>query len=420
MPLTDVKIRKAKPEAKPRRLYDERGLYLEIAPAGGKWWRFKYRFAGKEYRLGLGTYPDVSLQEAREGRDKLRKLVRQGKDPGAERRAQKIGAGDSFKEIAEEWIALRTNPGSDSRWSEGHRQTVEDRLKNNIYPWLGDRPIQSISPREILGCLQRIEARGSFETAHRVLSICRDVYEYALAVGRADANVAAPLKKALVPYSKKKLPALVQPAEITPLLRAMRQYRGSYVTHCALQLTALTFLRQGELRHSEWSWIDFDERLWRLPAGIMKNRKKHIVPLATQTETLLRELQALTGRHKYIFSGARSAKRPMSENTVNAALIRLGYKDEMVAHGFRSTASTILNEHGWNSDAIERQLAHVEVNKVRGAYNEAEYLPERRLFMQAWADYLDRLVADGPGGKGLDPKLHSPFRPMDPSKQHDH
>lgn len=416
MPLTDVKIRKAKPEAKTRRLFDGRGLYLEVSPAGGKWWRFKYRFADKEKRLSLGTYPDVSLQEAREARDKLRKLVVQGKDPAVERKVQKVGSGTTFKEIAEEWIALRTNPGSETRWSEGHRQTVEDRLKNNIYPWIGDRPIKSISASEILTCLRRIEARGSFETAHRVLSICRDVYEYALAVGRAEANVAAPLKKALVPYSKKKLPALVQPAEITPLLRAIRKYRGSFVTRCALQLTALTFLRQGELRHSEWSWIDFDERLWRLPEHIMKNRKKQIVPLATQTESLLRELQALTGQHKYIFSGARSAERPMSENTVTGALARLGYKDEMVAHGFRSTASTILNEHGWNSDAIERQLAHVEVNKVRGAYNEAEYLPERRLFMQAWADYLDRLVADGPGDKGLDPQLHSPFRPMDLSK----
>lgn len=340
-----------------------------------------------------------------------------GKDPAVERRVQKIGAGDSFKEIAEEWIAVRTNPGGGTRWSEVYRQTVDDRLKNNIYPWIGDRPFKSISASEILICLRRIEARGSFETAHRVLSVSRDVYEYAFAVGRSDANVAAPLKKALVPYSKKKLLALVQPAEITPLLRAMRQYRGSYVTRCALQLTALTSLRQGELRHSEWSWIDFDERLWRLPERVMKNRKKHIVPLASQTEALLRELQALTGRHKYVFSGARSAQRPMSENTVNGALTRLGYKDEMVAHGFRSTASTILNEHGWNSDAIERQLAHVEENKVRGAYNEAEYLPERRLFMQAWANYLDRLVVDGPSDDWPDPKLHSPFRPMDPSKQ---
>lgn len=387
MPLTDAAIRNAKPAAKAQRLFDGGGLYLEVAPAGGKWWRFKYRFGGKEKRLSLGVYPDVSLKEARERRDEARKQLANGIDPSETRKAEKNSQADSFEEVAREWYD-KFKPS----WSDSHALRILRRLEQNIFPWLGSRPIKTISAPDLLAVIRRIEARGAVETAHRALQNCGQVFRYAVACGRAERDPSGDLRGALPPSEEKHHASLTEPKSVAALLRDIDAYEGSFVTRCALRLAPLVFVRPGELRHAEWSEINLDHAEWRIPAEKMKARTMHIVPLSKQAVEIMRELHALTGQGKYLFPSVRTSVRPMSENTVNAALRRLGYaKDEMTGHGFRSMASTILNEQGWNRDAIERQLAHAERNSVRAAYNYAEFLPERRKMMQAWADYLDAL-----------------------------
>jgi integrase len=391
MPLTDTGIRKAKPTSKPQKLADGGGLYLLLNTNGSKWWRFKYRFEGKEKLLSLGTYPETSLANAREKRDLARKQLQAGINPSAHRRAEKVAgverAANNFALIAEEWLAKQTATMS-PRTYEKARWTF-DTLVN---PWIGNRPISEIDAPEMLRLLRRIEERGAHETAHRTKQRCGQIFRYAIATGRAKHDPTADLKGALTPVAVKHRAAITDPIKVGELLRAIDGYTGGLIVRSALKLAPLLFVRPGELRQAEWPEFDLDRAQWRIPAGKMKMREEHIVPLSTQAVATLRELQPLTGRSQYVFPGERSSRRPMSDAAINAALRRMGFdKDTMTGHGFRAMASTCLNEMGWPPDVIERQLAHAERNKVRAAYNRASYLDERKRMMQRWADYLDGL-----------------------------
>ena len=391
MPLTDSAIRNAKPKEKNYKLADGGGLYLLVTTKGGKWWRLDYRFQGKRKTLSMGVYPDVSLKSARDRRSEAKTQLADGIDPGEIRKATKASQSDAdgFEAVAREWWGKR-----DPTWSKTHSSRTILRLEKDVFPWIGTRPIGEISAPELLTVLRRIENRGALETAKRIHQSCGQIFRYAVATGRAQRDPSADLKGALPPTRQKHHASITDPKKIGELLRAVDGYEGSLVTRCALQLASLTFVRPGELRHAEWAEFDLDKAEWRIPAEKMKMRAVHIVPLSTQALRVLNEIEPLTGRGKYVFPGIRSNQRPMSENTVNAALRRLGYtKEEMTGHGFRSMASTILNEQGWHRDAIERQLAHAERNSVRAAYNYAEHLPERVKMMQWWADYLDKLKA---------------------------
>lgn len=397
MPLTDVGIRSAKPQAKTFKLFDGGGLYLEVSPGGGKWWRWKYRFGGKEKRLSFGVYPDVGLKAARQKRDMARQQLAAGIDPGQARKAERLAqAGvESFEAIAREWHA-KFSPG----WVASHGDRILRRLESDIFPWLGPRPIAEIRAPELLAALRRIESRGAQETAHRAMQNCGQVFRYAVATGRAERDPTGDLRGALPPPKEKHHASILEPKRIGELLRAIDSYEGFFATKCALRLAPLVFVRPGELRKAQWTEIDFEKAEWRIPAERMKMREQHIVPLSRQAVEILRDLEPLTSRGipakpdapRYIFPGGRTRERPMSENAVLAALRRMGYaKEEMTGHGFRSMASTLLHEQGWNHQVIERQLAHAERNAVSAAYNFAEHLAERRKMMQAWADHLDAL-----------------------------
>lgn len=395
MKLTATAVRNTKPGTKPLKLFDGGGLFLLVNPTGSRWWRLKYRFDGKEKLLSLGTFPEVGLADARERRDQARKQLAAGIDPGVVRKAQKSARAEilanSFEAIAREWFAKHA-----PTWVDSHSDKIIRRLERDIFPVLGQRPIAEISAPDLLVALRRIEARGAIETAHRAQQNCGQIFRYAIATGRAARDPAADLRGALSPVKETHHASITDPKAIGGLLRAIDGYQGSPITKCALRLAPLVFVRPGELRRAEWPEINLAGAEWRIPAERMKMREVHIVPLATQAIAALQDLQALTGAGRYLFPGARTNGRPMSENTVNAALRRLGYaSDQMTGHGFRSMASTILNEQGWRRDAIERQLAHGERDNVRAAYNFAEYLEERRKMMQAWADYLDALAAVG-------------------------
>jgi integrase len=395
--LTDTAIRKAKPANKPRRLFDGGGLYLEVAPSGGKWWRLKYRHGGKEKRLSLGTYPDTGLADARDKRDAARKLLAADVDPAQQRKAEKAASGEraanSFEVVAREWHAKQ----SAAKWSDSHGSRIMLRLQNDVFPWLGSRPVAEITGPELLGMLNRIANRGAVESAHRVLQNCGQVFRYAIATARAERNVAANLRGALPPVKPTHHAAITDPDNIGGLLRAMDGYNGSIVTRCALQLAPLLFVRPGELRHAEWAEIDLDAAQWNIPGDKMKMGEPHLVPLPAQAVAILRELHALTGSGRYCFPSARGRQRPMSNNAVNAALRRMGYdKDTMTGHGFRAMARTILDEvlHV-RPDYIEHQLAHAVRDPNGRAYNRTAYLPERQAMMQQWADFLDTLKSGG-------------------------
>lgn len=395
MALSDTAIKNAKPKAKPYKKADEKGLYLLVTPTenkgGGKWWRLKYRFGGKEKLLSLGTYPEVSLQDARQKRDDARKLVAAGTDPGEQRKADKHAkamlAANSFEKIAREWIEKQR-----AKWVPKNYDRVLSRLERDVFPYIGARPITELAAAHVLEVVRRHEARGNVETAHRTLQNCSQVFRYAVASHRAERDPCTDLRDALAPVVRKHHASVTEPKAIAELLRAIDGYSGSFITQNALKLAPLLFVRPGELRQAEWTEFDLDGAEWRIPAERMKMRAPHIVPLSVQAVAILRTIHELTGTGKYVFPGARTNGRPMSDNTVNAALRRLGYDhDQMTGHGFRSMASTQLNEQGWNRDAIERQLAHAERDGVRAAYNYAEHLPERRKMMQHWSDYLDSL-----------------------------
>lgn len=392
MPLSDTAIRSAKPQEKTYLMTDGEGMYLEITPSGGKWWRFKYRFDGKQKRLSLGTYPDTGLKEAREKRQEARKLLAAGVDPGESRKAQKAaGAGESensFEVVAREWFSRQR-----SSWVDSHADKILSRLERDLFPWLGKRPIASITAPELLTALRRVEERGAVETAHRALQNCGQIFRYAIVTGRAERDPTPALKGALPPVKQIHYPAVTDPKKIAELLRAMDAYQGTLITKCALRLAPLVFVRPGELRKAEWSEFDLENATWNIPASRMKMREPHLVPLSTQAVDILRELHALTGDGHYVFPGARSSDRPMSDNSILAALRRMGFaKDEMTGHGFRAMARTVLDEVlGVRPDYIEHQLAHAVRDPNGRAYNRTAHLAERRKMMQLWADYLDRL-----------------------------
>lgn len=391
MPLTDATIRAALKLTERRKISDGAGLYLLVAPPREPAWRLKYRIAGREKLLSLGRLRDVPLRRAREKRDEARRLVANGIDPSEERKAAKLARVDTFTAVAEEWLESRKSALTQGSWERDR-----EHLLNFIGPYLGKKPIGSIEPPDLLAVLRRIEARGIRDTAHRVRSVASRVFRYAVATGRAERDVAADLKGALLPVITESYAAVTEPNELGKLLRAIEQYDGQPTTNAALRMAPYVFLRPGELRGAEWSEFDFESATWRIPDVRMKMKEEHIVPLATQVVAILRDIQPLTGDGRYVFPALHTSLRPISENTLNVALRRLGYsREQMTSHGFRSTASTLLNEQGWHPDLIELQLAHQERNKVRAAYNRATRLPERRKMMQAWADYLCGLRAAG-------------------------
>lgn len=388
MPLTDAALRNARPREKPVKLFDDGGLYVILTPAGARWWRFDYRCSGKRRTVSLGVYPAVGLKDARAKRDEARKQLAAGIDPSAARKAAKAAEADTLEVVAREWYAKHA-----PRWGLGHADNTIRCLERDVFPWLGTRPVGNVTAPDLLEVLRRIEARGAIETEHRVLQNCRRVFRYAIATGRAQHDPAADLRGALPPAAQTHHAAITNPLAIGALLRAIDGYRGDLATRCALKLAPLTFVRPGELRAAEWAELDLDRGEWNIAAIRMKTREPHLVPLSVQAIAIFRELLPLTGTGRYVFPSLRTAVRPMSETTMNAALRRMGYaKEEMTAHGFRAMARTILDEVlGVRPDFIEHQLAHTVRDPLGRAYNRTTHLPERRDMMQAWADYLDGL-----------------------------
>jgi len=395
-PLTDTAIRKAKPAATPQKLRDGGGLYLLLRPDGARWWRWDYRrpVTGKRNTLSLGTYPDTGLADARQRHAAARKLLAAGIDPGAQRKAEKAAgserAANSFEVVAREWLGKQT-------WVPGYREKVAAWLDNDVFPHIGARPVAEVTAPEFLRVARRVEERGAVESAHRIMQNCGQVMRYAIATGRADRNPVADLRGAIASPAERHHSAITDPAELGGLLRSIDGYSGDPATRAALQLSGLLFVRPGELRHAEWSEIDLDKAEWNIPAGKMKMRQPHLVPLSEQAVAILRKLQPLTGRGQYVFPGGRSPRRPMSNNAINAALRRMGYaKEAMTAHGFRASARTLLDEVlGFRPDYIEHQLAHAVRDPNGRAYNRTSHLAERRKMMQGWADYLDSLRVGG-------------------------
>jgi integrase len=389
--LTDTVIRAARPRQKAYKLFDERGLFLLVTSAGSRAWRFKYRYGGREKLLSLGLYPDVGLASARDQRDTLRKKIAAGTDPSAERQAKRIAHGHTFAAVGREWLRAH-----ERKLSPETLRMLELRLEQFVFPYLGKTPIADVTAPQLLAALRRIEARGRLETAHRVRALVGRIMRYAIATGRAERDIAADLRGALAPAKVQHFASIVNPGRVGGLLRALDAYEGQPGVQAALKLAPLVFVRPGELRAAEWEEFDLEHAIWRIPAARMKMGEIHLVPLSRQAIAILEELWPLTGAGTYLFPSLRSPDRPISDNSLNAALRRLGYsKEEQTTHGFRSMASTLLNEQGYAPDLIELQLAHKERNKVRSAYNRAERLEERRQMMQAWADYLDGLKAGG-------------------------
>jgi integrase len=394
MPLKDLTVRNAKPASKPRKLSGGGGLHVLVQPSGSKLWRLAYRFGGKQKTLALGVYPIVSLEGARRHRDEAKKLLARSIDPSVKRKADRhAGRDGTFRAVADEVIAKQEREGRAEATLSKKRWLLDFALAA-----FGDRPVADITTRELLALLREIEGRELYETARRLRSTCGMVFRYAIATGRAERDPSMDLRGALTSPTVNHRATIVDPGDIGALLRAIDGFVGQPTTRAALRLAPYVFVRPGELRRAEWKELDLDAAVWSIPANKMKMRRPHRVPLARQTLAILNNLQEITGDGRWLFPSVRTSARPISENTLNAALRRLGYgSEEMCIHGFRSTASTRLNEMGrWSSDAIERQLAHQEANAVRRAYTHAaEFWPERVLMMQAWADYLDELRAGG-------------------------
>lgn len=392
MALTDTAVRNAKARPKPYKLGDAGGLFLLVQPSGGKLWRLKYRVEGREKKLGLGTYPDIGLAEARKRRDDARELVAAGKDPSREKQQAKhramTSAANTFGEIAREFINKRRREGLSKSTADKSEYYIK-----RMGPVIARLPIAEIGAPDLLAVLRRIEATGNYETARRVLQLAGRVFRYAVATARLASDPSRDLRGALTAPTPKHYGAIIEPKRAGELLRAIDGYDGQVLTRIAMQLSANVFVRPGELRHAEWNEIDLDAALWIIPAAKMKMRKPHHVPLSRQSVELLREVHTITGPSGYVFPSIRTRTRPMSENTINAGLRRLGFAgDEMTAHGFRAMASTLLNESGkWHPDAIERALAHGDTDKVRAAYHRGAHWDERVEMAQWWSDYLDGL-----------------------------
>jgi len=386
--LTDTAIKSALPKEKQYKMSDAYGLYL-LVKSVGKYWRMDYRFNQKRKTLAFGVYPKISLKVARKKCQEARDLLEDEIDPGEYKKTltQEI-VSDSFRAVATEWYLKNRHT-----WVIGHAERILRRMELNIFPWIGDVPITDVLPMDLLTVLRRIEDRGAIDTAHRAMQTCGQVFRYAIATGRAEHDITAALKGAIPPPKRSNMSTITDPSKIGGLLRAIDGYEGHFITRCALMLAPLVFLRPGELRHAEWAEIDLEKAEWKIPAEKMKMARPHIVPLSTQALNILKEIQPYTQhRSLYVFPSVRTDKRCMSDNTILAALRRMGYaKEEMSGHGFRAMASTLLHENGWPSPIIELQLAHVERNSVKAAYNHALHLDERIKMMQWWADYLDVL-----------------------------
>lgn len=397
MPLTDTTIRKVKAGEKPRKLADEKGLFLLVTPNGGKWWRLKFRFGGKEKLLSLGTYPDVTLKAARDKRDDARRLLSEGIDPAQQRKATKAlkaeQAANTFEAISREWFSKNL-----PNWADSHSKKIMGRLENDVFPWIGSKPISDLKSSEILDILHRIEGRGAIESAHRVRGYCGQIFRYAVVTGRAERDPSADLRGAIPPARPKHFATLTDPKEISKLLRAIDAYTGSLVVKSAIRLAPLVFVRPGELRKAQWIDFDLDIAEWRYSVSKTRNSgvTEHIVPLSSQAMMILRELHPLTGARTYVFPSNRGQGRPMSENTVNAALRSLGYDGTTITgHGFRAMARTVLDEIlGYPIHIIEQQLAHVVKDPLGRAYNRTAHLKQRREMMQTWSNYLESIRDD--------------------------
>jgi integrase len=389
--LTVKQIEAAKPREKPYGLKDEKGLYLQVTPQGSKLWRFRYWLDKKENRISLGSYPEITLAEAREKRDELRKQIAHKVDPARAKKEETEARRNTFSAVSKEWFEKFSTV-----WAATHAETIRARLDRYILPDIGHMPIATIRAPDILSVLRKIEAQGHGETAKRVRLICGQVLRFAIASGLAEHDVTAGLRGALAPVKRGNFAAITDPNAFGGLLRAIEDYDGFFVTKQALRLAPLLFVRPGELRAMEWTELDLEKAVWNIPAEKMKTRRPHLVPLSIQAVKILHETQELTGTSQYVFPSARSWKRPMSENAITAALRRMGYLgQEMTGHGFRASASTLLYEKGYSSDVIERQLAHAQSNQVKAAYCRAEFVPERVRMMQEWSNFCDELKQQG-------------------------
>lgn len=400
MPLTDLKIRQAKPLEKAYKLTDGHGLYLSVTPNGSKLWRYRYRLDGKENLFAIGEYPTISLTDARKARDAAQALVKQGLNPSHARRAEIKSVvaenQNTFQAVAREWMEHSADD-----WSDGYRRQVETFMQRDVLPKLGNVPIRAITAAHVLDVLHTVEKRGAPSIAVLIRQWCGQIFRYAVATARADFDPSAALRGALKRRRVRHHPPLGRD-EMPRFLARLNRYGGYRPTVIAIRLLMLTFVRTVELRKAKWAEFDFASATWRVPAERMKMRKAmlagetHIVPLSRQAMALLEELRTFTGGQPFLFPNMRTPQECMTATTINRALERMGYAGQFSAHGFRSTASTLLHEMGWRADVIERQLAHAERNKVRAAYNHAEYLPERREMMQAWADWIDTLATGSP------------------------
>ena len=391
MKLTDTYLRALKATGQVQKKADGGGLYIHVSPTGGKLWRMAYSFEGKQKTLSFGAYPAVSLRDARQKREEAKEQLAKGIDPGAHKQAVKAATRaeyeNTFEIIAREWFAKNKES-----WVDTHAEKIIRRLENYIFPIIGGRPVNHVTAPELLKALREVEAKGIPDVAHRALQDCSRIFRYAIATGRGERDTAADLRGALVPVKSENLASIIEPKAIGALLRDIDAYTGNVIVCAALRMAPYVFVRPGELRRAEWSEFNLEGAEWRIPAARMKMRQVHIVPLARQVVGILEDLRQYTGAGRFLFPSMLANTAPISDMTLLAGLRRLGYtKEQMTVHGFRSMASTLLNEQGYNRDWIERQLAHGERNSIRAAYNYAEYLPERRRMMTEWADYLDQL-----------------------------
>ncbi|EAA8278938.1 DUF4102 domain-containing protein [Salmonella enterica] len=389
MPLNDMQIRRAKPEAKAYTLGDGQGLSLLIEPNGSKSWRFRYRFAGKPKMISLGVYPTITLADARSRRDDARKLVAEGKNPSEVRKERKIAlqteSESAFEKIATEWHQMKS-----TKWSEGYASDIMEAFQKDIFPYIGERPVGEIKPLELLNVLRKIEKRGALEKMRKVRQRCSEVFRYAIATGRAEFNPAADLSSALEVHQSNHFPFL-KADEIPDFLRALNGYTGSRIVQIATKLLMITGVRTIELRASLWSEFDLDNAIWEIPAERMKMRRAHLVPLSTQALDLLNELKIMTGNYRYVFPGRNDPNKPMSEASINHLIKRIGYGGKLTGHGFRHMMSTLLHEQGFDSFWIEIQLAHVDKNNIRGTYNHALYLEKRRDMLRWYSSFIMEL-----------------------------
>ncbi|EEQ1897520.1 tyrosine-type recombinase/integrase, partial [Escherichia coli] len=386
MPLNDMQIRRAKPEAKAYTLGDGQGLSLLVEPNGSKSWRFRYRYAGKPKMISLGVYPTITLAEARSRRDEARKIVAEGKNPSEVRKEQKLAlriqSENAFEKIAREWHQMKS-----AKWSAGYASDIIEAFQNDIFPYVGARPVGEIKPLELLNVLRKIEKRGALEKMRKVRQRCSEVFRYAIATGRAEFNPAADLSSALEVHKSNHFPFL-KSDEIPDFLRALDSYTGSRLVQIATKLLMVTGVRTIELRAALWQEFDLDNAIWEIPAERMKMRRPHLVPLSTQALGFLNELKSMTGNYRYVFPGRNDPNKPMSEASVNQLIKRIGYAGKLTGHGFRHTLSTILHENGFNTAWIEMQLAHVDKNSIRGTYNHAQYFEKRKVMMQWYSDNI--------------------------------